>query len=42
MGKPIDKTNTLLEDMALNNFHWASVRGNSIKQGRHEVDAFNM
>jgi len=42
MGKPINEAKTLLEDMALNNYHWDSERGHSKKGRRHEIDPFTI
>jgi len=42
MGNSINEAKQLLEDMALNDYHWASRRGFPKKEERHEVDAFIM
>jgi len=42
MGKPINEAEQLFEDMASNNYHWWSERGQPKRGGRHEIDAFTM
>jgi len=42
MGKLVTKARQLLEDMTLNNYHWASEKGYSKKVGRHKINAFTM
>ena len=42
MAKPINEAKQLFEEVASNNYHWASERGLPKRGGRHEVDAFTM
>ena len=42
MAKAINVAKQLLEEMASNNYHWASEKGLPKRGGRHEVDAFTI
>jgi len=42
MAKPIDKANQLFEDVASNNYHRGSERGQPKRGGRHEMNVFIM
>jgi len=43
MGKAIDTSKALLEEIASNNYHWSSKRANPRRgSGRHKVDALTI
>jgi len=42
IAKPINKAKQLFEEMMSNNCHWRSERGQPMRGGRSEIDAFTM